>query len=81
LDESFIHEYVEHILGLGHEKAVFVEKVLRETIYSEWYGQDPLTILYGESRNTSKTSREPLQTVHEGYQQFLSRQPGVLAHS
>ena len=25
---SFIHEYVEHILGLGHEKAVYVEKKL-----------------------------------------------------
>ena len=28
ITSSFIHEYVEHILGLGHEKAVYVEKKL-----------------------------------------------------
>lgn len=27
--ECFIHEYIEHVLGLGHETAVFVERVLR----------------------------------------------------
>ncbi len=25
--ESFIHEYVEHVLGLGHNAALYAEKV------------------------------------------------------
>ncbi len=82
LDESFMHEYIEHILGLGHQRAVFVEKVLRETLYSEWYGQNPLNILYGTSANTSEApSREPLQTARGEFPQFLSRRLGVLAPS
>ncbi len=82
LDESFIHEYIEHVLGLGHQRAVFVEKVLRETLYSEWYGQNPLNLLYGRSMNTSTMpSKESLQTAHEGLPRLLSRHPGVLAPS
>ena len=50
LDESFIHEYIEHVLGLGHEAAVYVEQVLRRMLYSEWFnGTCPLSILYGTS--------------------------------
>jgi hypothetical protein len=49
IDESFIHEYVEHLLGLGHERAVYVERVLRELLYREWYGVHPLKILYGRA--------------------------------
>ncbi len=82
LDESFMHEYVEHVLGLGHNRAVFVEKLLRETIYSEWYGQNPLSILYGNETNRSRMpSRESLPTAHAGFQQFLSRRQGALAPS
>ncbi len=29
IDTAFIHEYVEHILGLGHETALQVEKLLK----------------------------------------------------
>ncbi len=82
LDESFIHEYIEHVLGLGHQRAVFVENVLRETLYSEWYGQNPLNILYGKSVNTSRIpSKESLQTAHEELPQLLSRHQGVLVPS
>ncbi len=50
IDESFMHEYIEHVLGLGHESAVYVERVLRKLLYSEWFGADPTTILYGRRR-------------------------------
>ena len=47
MDESFMHEYIEHVLGLGHERAVFVERVLRRLLYREWFGVEPTMILYG----------------------------------
>ena len=59
IDESFIHEYIEHVLGLGHERAVFVEKVLRKLVYREWFGVCPTAILYGRSsgRGSSEKSK------------------------
>ena len=48
IDESFIHEYVEHVLGLGHEGATYVERVLRRLLYRDWYGVEPTEILYGK---------------------------------
>ena len=51
IDEGFMHEYIEHVLGLGHEKAVYVEKILRKLVYSSWFGENPIRILYGAKRN------------------------------
>ncbi len=48
IDEGFIHEYIEHILGLGHRNAVFVERVLRKLLYTEWYQMPPTKMLYGK---------------------------------
>ncbi len=47
IDESFMHEYVEHVLGLGHERALYVERILRKLLYREWFGVEPTAILYG----------------------------------
>lgn len=30
---TFIHEYVEHVLGLGHERAVYAEKAVKKLLY------------------------------------------------
>ena len=57
IDESFIHEYIEHMLGLGHERAVYVERVLRELLYREWYGAHPLRILYGRAARMASRAR------------------------
>jgi hypothetical protein len=57
IDESFMHEYIEHLLGLGHERAVYVEKVLRELLYKEWYGVHPLRILYGTGARLGRARR------------------------
>ena len=57
IDESFMHEYVEHLLGLGHERAVYVERVLRELLYREWYGVHPLKILYGRAARLASRAR------------------------
>jgi hypothetical protein len=57
IDESFIHEYVEHILGLGHENAVYVERVLRRMLYRDWYGFCPLRLLYADT--ASRASSQP----------------------
>jgi hypothetical protein len=66
IDESFIHEYVEHILGLGHENAVFVERVLRTMLYSEWYGQYPLNILYGKHYDANDRVNKVLSRLEHG---------------
>lgn len=29
---TFIHEYVEHVLGLGHERAEYVERAIKKLI-------------------------------------------------
>jgi len=29
---TFIHEYIEHVLRLGHDKAVKAEKLIREAV-------------------------------------------------
>ncbi|WP_143522012.1 hypothetical protein [Pyrodictium delaneyi] len=63
IDESFIHEYIEHVIGLGHENAVFVETVLRDYLYREWYGVNPTLILYGEDRETNRASLQPVREV------------------
>jgi hypothetical protein len=57
IDESFMHEYVEHLLGLGHERAVYIERVLRELLYKEWYGVHPLKILYGKAARPAKSAK------------------------
>ncbi|BES81222.1 hypothetical protein [Pyrodictium abyssi] len=64
IDESFIHEYVEHVLGLGHESAVFVENVLRDNLYREWYGVNPTQMLYS-SPSSIQASRASLQPERE----------------
>lgn len=83
IDESFIHEYVEHVLGLGHAAAVYVEKLLRNILYTEWFGVHPLKLLYGSTRvgggSLSGDANQSLhvQAVHGVYQQFLSQHQGV----
>jgi len=74
IDESFIHEYIEHVLGLGHERAVFVEKVLRRLLYSEWYGACPLSLLYA-----GQPSRASSPPAHAGPPLYASQPPGVQA--
>lgn len=83
IDESFIHEYIEHVLGLGHEVAVYVEQVLRRLLYREWFGKHPALILYSSEK--SKTPRvshvsrpsSSVRPVREAHQQFLSLHRGV----
>ncbi len=55
IDEAFMHEYVEHVLGLGHDAAVYVEKVLRRILYRDWYGSDPLLLFYGAGASTASS--------------------------
>jgi len=74
IDESFMHEYVEHILGLGHDNAVYVEKVLRRLLYAEWYGFCPLRLLYAET-----PSRASSQPVHAAPQLYAPQPPGAQA--
>ncbi|BEP18010.1 hypothetical protein PYJP_13620 [Pyrofollis japonicus] len=82
IDESFIHEYVEHILGLGHENAVFVERVLRMMLYSQWYGQCPINILYGDHYETNSRINKALsQPEHEALQLSLSQHQDGLVSS
>ena len=65
IDESFIHEYIEHVLGLGHEAAVYVERVLRRLLYREWFGVCPTEILYGEDGGgASSSSAPPAREAH-----------------
>ncbi len=85
IDESFIHEYVEHVLGLGHEVAVYVEHILRIFLYQEWFGKHPVLILYSSDKlKTPKmsyvnNSSSSAQSVHEVHQQFLLLHQGVQA--
>ncbi|MET1101149.1 MAG: hypothetical protein ABWW69_01525, partial [Pyrodictiaceae archaeon] len=44
IDESFMHEYIEHVLGLGHDRAVYVENILRKILYSEWFKKNTRTL-------------------------------------
>lgn len=77
IDESFIHEYVEHFLGLGHETAVYVERVMRRLLYRQWYsGACPLEILYAPGARASRASSRP---VHVGPQLYASQPPGARA--
>jgi len=73
VDESFIHEYIEHVLGLGHDAALFVEEALRTMLYREWFNTHPLNILYGGS------NRGFSRPVHEVSQQYLVQRQGVQA--
>jgi len=76
IDESFIHEYVEHVLGLGHSAAVYVEKALRKLLYREWYGVCPLSILYGDGGEASR-ERASSPPAREAPQPLLSQPQGV----
>jgi hypothetical protein len=79
IDESFMHEYVEHVLGLGHRCAVFVEKILRRILYSEWFGFDPTALLYGRPRIPGRIVRDHAssgESVHRVYTTTSCRGPG-----
>ncbi|KSW12392.1 hypothetical protein CF15_06590 [Pyrodictium occultum] len=71
IDESFMHEYIEHVLGLGHEKAIFIEMVLRDSLYRDWYGVNPLKLLYHPAPRESRASRAFSQLEHEALQLSL----------
>ncbi|ABM80927.1 hypothetical protein [Hyperthermus butylicus] len=75
IDESFMHEYIEHLLGLGHNSAIYVEKVLRKLLYSEWYGFNPVNLLYGRTvrrhRWEQGVSRASSRPVHVAPRQSL----------
>ncbi len=77
IDESFIHEYIEHVLGLGHAAAVYVEKALRRLLYRDWYGRCPLSILYPAAAAEASTAAASSPPARGAPLQPLSQPQGV----